>query len=288
MTVRPIAPRLDRAAELDAADPLAAFQGAFLADPEVRAYFDGNSLGRPLHATRERLAGLVDTWSSRLIRGWDEGWMTLPEAVGDRIRALTLGAGAGQVVVADSTTVVLYKLVRAGLAARRGRDEILIDDDSFPTDRFVVERVAAEFGLAVRWLRVDRHAGVEADQVAAAVGERTALVVLSHVAYRSSHLADAAAITALAHDAGALVLWDLCHSVGSVPIELDSNSPSRAGWGRRRRSTWARPVPAQHLLRRGRRRPLCAAGLHPGVTPARPDDAVRVGLPTPRRRSSRA
>jgi kynureninase len=221
MTIDAGTARRDRASALDSADPLASFRSAFLPDPHVVAYFDGNSLGRPLAATRDRLAGLVDTWSSRLIRGWDEGWMTLPETVGDRIGAVTLGAAAGQVVVADSTTVLLYKLIRAALAARPGRNEILIDDDNFPTDRFVVERIAAELGLTVRWLPVDRHGGVEVEQIAAAVGERTALLVLSHVAYRSSHLADAPAITAVAHDAGALVLWDVCHSVGSAPIELD-------------------------------------------------------------------
>ncbi|BDZ44522.1 kynureninase [Naasia aerilata] len=190
----------------------------------MRAYFDGNSLGIPLAASRDRLAGLVGTWSSRLIRAWDEEWMALPETVGDRIGALTLGAAAGQVVVGDSTTVLLYKLIRAALAARPGRDEIVIDDDNFPTDRFVVERIAAELGKTVRWLPVDRHSGVEPAQVREVAGERTALVVLSHVAYRSSHLADAAEITRIAHDAGALVLWDVCHSVGSVPIQLD-------GWG---------------------------------------------------------
>ena len=221
MTLDATTPLTDRARELDAADPLGPLRSAFLPDPDVRAYFDGNSLGRPLAATRDRLAGLVDIWSSRLIRGWDEGWMALPEEVGDRIGALTLGAAAGQTVVADSTTVVLYKLIRAAIAARPGRDEIVIDDDNLPTDRFVVERIAAELGLTVRWLRVDRHAGVEVEQVAETVGARTALVVLSHVAYRSSHLADAEAITGIAHEAGALVLWDLCHSVGSVSIELD-------------------------------------------------------------------
>ncbi|WP_210509096.1 kynureninase [Naasia sp. SYSU D00057] len=221
MTVEPRTAHVDRARELDEEDPLASFRAAFLPDPDVRAYFDGNSLGRPLTATPDRLAGLVHTWSSRLIRGWDEEWMALPETVGDRIGALTLGAAAGQTVVADSTTVVLYKLIRAAVAARPGRDEIVIDDDNFPTDRFVVERIAAEFGLTVRWVRVDRHAGVELEQVTEAVGKRTALVVVSHVAYRSSHLADAEAITAAAHEAGALVLWDLCHSVGSVPVELD-------------------------------------------------------------------
>jgi len=210
-----------RAADLDERDPLASFRAAFVVDPGVRAYFDGNSLGRPVAATRDRLAGLVDTWSSRLIRGWDEGWMTLPETVGDRIGLITLGAAAGQVVVGDSTTVLLYKLIRAALGTRGDRDEIVIDDDNFPTDRFVVERIAAELDLTVRWVTVDRHAGIEVDQVREAVSERTALVVLSQVAYRSSHLADVEAITAVVHDAGALVLWDVCHSAGSVPIELD-------------------------------------------------------------------
>jgi kynureninase len=211
-----------RAEALDGADPLAGFRTAFVPDPAVRAYFDGNSLGRPLVATHDRVTALLETWSSRLIRGWDEGWMTLPEEVGNRIGALTLGAAPGRVVVADSTTVVLYKLIRAAILARPGRDELVIDDDNFPTDRFVVARIADEFGLTVRWIPVDRAAGVETGQVAEAVGERTALVVLSHAAYRSGHLADAAAITALAHDAGALVLWDVCHSVGVVPIHLDA------------------------------------------------------------------
>ena len=221
MTARTTVAALERARALDDADPLAAFRDAFGDEPDVRAYFDGNSLGRPVLATRDRLRGLVDTWSARLIRAWDEEWMTLPEVVGDRIGALTLGAAPGQVVVGDSTTVLLYKLIRAAVRARPGRDEIVIDDDDFPTDRFVVARIADEFGLTVRWIQVDRDAGIEPAQVAAAVGDRTALVVLSHVAYRSGHLADAAGITALAHDAGALVLWDVCHSVGAVPIELD-------------------------------------------------------------------
>ncbi|MDQ4137278.1 MAG: kynureninase [Actinomycetota bacterium] len=213
---------IERAQALDASDPLAGFREAFTTEPGVRAYFDGNSLGRPVRATRDRLQSLVDTWSTRLIRGWDEGWMTLPEAVGDRIGSLTLGAAPGQVVVADSTTVLLYKLIRAAVAASPGRDEIVIDDDNFPTDRFVVARIADEFGLTVRWIDVERNAGVEIAQVADAVHDRTALVVFSHVAYRSGHLADAAGITALAHEAGALVLWDVCHSVGAVPIELDA------------------------------------------------------------------
>ncbi|MFA4841463.1 MAG: aminotransferase class V-fold PLP-dependent enzyme [Agrococcus sp.] len=212
-----------RAAELDAADPLAAHASAFVRDGDVVSYLDGNSLGRPLAALEERFASFLrHDWGSRLIRGWDEGWMRRPFDLGDRIGAL-VGAAAGQSFVGDSTTVLLYKLVRAAVDAQAGsgRTEIVIDDDSFPTDRFVAEGVAAERGLTLRWIEVDRAGGVSLEQVEAAVGERTALVLLSHVAYRSGYVADIPAITRAAHDAGALVLWDLCHSAGVIPTRLD-------------------------------------------------------------------
>jgi len=145
-----------------------------------------------------------------------------PFALGDRIAALTLGAAAGQTIVADSTTVLLYKLARAAVTLREGRDEVVVDSDNFPTDRFVLEGIAAERGLTLRWITPDPALGVTPEQVAEVVGERTALVVLSHVAYRSGYVADVPAITALAHRAGALVLWDLCHSAGVLPVSLDA------------------------------------------------------------------
>ena len=216
---------IESASQLDAADPLAGFRSRFVAadDPSVVAYLDGNSLGRPLAVTGERLAGFVaGEWGRRLIRGWDEAWLAEPVTVGDRLAEVALGAAPGQVIVADSTTVLLYKLIRAGVGARQGRDEVLIDRGNFPTDRFVMEGVAAECGLSVRYLSPPHAAGVRREDVAAALSERTALVVLSHVAYRSGFLADMAAITRLAHGAGALILWDLCHSAGVVPVELDA------------------------------------------------------------------
>lgn len=212
------------AARLDAEDPLAALRERFLPADGVVAYLDGNSLGRPLRAAAERMERFVRAdWGTRLIRGWDEGWIDRPRTLGDRIGAAALGAAPGQVVVADSTTVLLYKLARAALDERaaHGRDEIVVDTDNFPTDRYVVEGIAAERGASLRWIESDPAAGVTPEQVAAAVGPRTALVLLSHVAYRSGFLADGPAITRVAHDAGALVLWDLSHSVGSVPVELD-------------------------------------------------------------------
>ena len=213
------------ASQLDAADPLAAFRSRFVAadDPSIVAYLDGNSLGRPLAVTAERLAGFVaGAWGRGLIRSWDEAWMAEPLTVGDRLAEVALGAAPGQVTVADSTSVLLYKLIRAGLGARPGRDEVIIDRDNFPTDRFIIEGIAAECGLSVRYLSAPHDAGVRPADVAAALSERTALVVLSHVAYRSGFLADMAAITRAAHDAGALILWDLCHSAGALPVELDA------------------------------------------------------------------
>ena len=160
-------------------------------------------------------------WGSRLIRGWSEGWLELPLRVGDRIGAALLGAAAGQVAIADSTTVCLYKLASAAVAARPGRREIVTDRENFPTDRYVLESIAAAHGLAIRWIETDRSAGPTPADVAAVVGPETALVAFSHVAYRSAFVLDMPAITRVAHDAGALTLWDLCHSVGAVPVELD-------------------------------------------------------------------
>jgi kynureninase len=214
----------DRAAALDAADQLAGFRDEFIGsdDPAICAYLDGNSLGRPLRATRDRIGSFVEQiWGKRLIRAWDEGWMDDPIRIGDEIGRVALGAASGQTVVGDSTSVMLYKWIRAALASQPGRDEIIVDIGNFPTDRFVVEGIAAELGTYLQWLRAERSGGITADQVSEVVGSRTALVLLSDVAFRSGYLADVPAITALAHDHGALVLWDVCHSAGVIPQQLD-------------------------------------------------------------------
>ncbi|GAA4741129.1 aminotransferase class V-fold PLP-dependent enzyme [Amnibacterium soli] len=213
---------VDDARRLDEADPLSAFRSRFLAVPEVVAYLDGNSLGRPLDRTPEGLAGLArDRWGGRLIRGWDEGWMEEPQRLGDDLGRIVLGAGPGQTIVGDSTSVLLYKAVRAAVALRPDRDEVVLAGGDFPTDRFVLQGVADELGLRLVPLEAPHDGGVEADQVAAAVGPRTAAVVLSHVAYRSAHITDVSAVTAAAHAAGAVTVWDLSHSAGAVPLRLD-------------------------------------------------------------------
>jgi kynureninase len=214
---------VELAAALDERDPLAAFRSHFVLPEGVLAYLDGNSLGRPLTITRERLAGFVDgEWGERLIRAWDESWLERPTTVGDLIGRAVLGAAPGQTVVGDSTTVMLYKLIRAAVDARPGRDEIIADTENFPTDRFILAAIAAETGRTIRWIEPDPATGVQLAEVAALLGERTALVVLSHVAYKSAYIADLPGITAAAHRAGALVLWDLCHSAGVVEVALDA------------------------------------------------------------------
>lgn len=212
-----------RAGELDAADPLAHYRSKFIGTDTPLCYLDGNSLGRPLHRTAEDMDRFIrDAWGGRLIRGWDEEWLELPERIGDQLGRAVLGAAPGQTVIADSTTVVLYKLVHAAVsAAGEGRTEIVLDTGNFPTDRYLAEGIAGGLGLTLRWIAPDPNAGVTAEEVRDVVAPDTAVVLLSHVAYRSGYLADMPAITATVHDAGALVVWDLCHSAGSVELALD-------------------------------------------------------------------
>jgi kynureninase len=210
---------------LDAADSLATFRDHFVGsdDATIIAYLDGNSLGRPLRVTSERIGRFVEEiWGKRLIRAWDEGWMDDPVRIGDQIGRVTLGVAPGQTVVGDSTSVMLYKWIRAAIASQPNRDEIIVDIGNFPTDRFVVEGIAAELDLQPRWLKAESASGVTVEQVAEVIGPRTALIVLSDVAYRSGYLSDVPAITAAAHDHGALVLWDVCHSAGVIPQQFEN------------------------------------------------------------------
>ncbi|WP_370288021.1 kynureninase [Nocardioides sp.] len=210
-------------AQLDATDPLAAHRDLFIGSETDLVYLDGNSLGRPLRSTAERLGTFVaEEWGGRLIRGWDERWFDLPRTLGDRIGAALLGAAPGQTAVGDSTTVLLYKMVRAAVAAHPERREIVVDTDNFPTDRYIVEGVARECGLDVVWITPDHTRGVTPELLAPVLGEQTALVLVSHVAYKSGFLADGPALAELTHAAGGWLLLDLSHSTGSVPLELDA------------------------------------------------------------------
>ncbi|HEX6500062.1 MAG TPA: kynureninase [Micromonosporaceae bacterium] len=208
-----------RAHALDAADPLAGYRDRFvIPDPDL-IYLDGNSLGRLPVATRDRLREAIEVeWAADLIRGWDR-WIELAREAGDVIAGL-LGAGPGEVTLSDSTSVNLYKLASAALDARRDRRVIVTDDDNFPTDQYILQGLAAARGLELRVVKTDIDTGVALDDVVAALDDDVALVSLSHVAYRSGAVADLVGITAAAHRVGALTLWDLSHSVGSVEVGL--------------------------------------------------------------------
>jgi kynureninase len=216
------------AAALDAADPLASLRDAFVREDPELIYLDGNSLGRLPKASPERIAQVIrDEWGAELTRAWGH-WVDLPRGVGDLIGSALVGAAEGQVLVSDSTTVNLYKLAAAALDARPDRTVIVTDDDNFPTDRYVLEGLAAQRGLELRVLHTDIDDGLDLDVLRDAVDEGTALVCLSHVAYRSGALVDMAAVNEIVHRTGALVLWDLCHAAGSVPVRLDATGADLA------------------------------------------------------------
>ncbi|MGI8888228.1 MAG: kynureninase [Nocardioidaceae bacterium] len=214
---------IDRSAaqRLDADDPLAGYRDLFVIDDETLIYLDGNSLGRLPIASRERVRQVLeDEWGRRLIRSWSESWVDLPTRVGNLIGQELLGADLGDVIVGDSTTVSLYKAIAASLAARPDRRAIVIERDNFPTDRYVVESFAAQLNLEIRWIDEAGADGIQESDLAQVLDEQVALVVLSQVDYRSAALVDMAGLTAQAHSVGALTVWDLCHSVGAVPIDL--------------------------------------------------------------------
>lgn len=209
----------DFARALDTADPLRPYRDRFVyADDTI--YLDGNSLGRLPKGTPARLQEVIgDQWGRNLIRSWPQ-WMEFATAVGDRLGREVLGVDDGQVAISDSTTVNLYKLINAALDLRPGRGTVLIEKDNFPTDLYVVQGIARARGITCVYLDSDIDHGVDISLVTESLSDDVALVVLSHVAYRSGALADMVSITAAVHEAGALMLWDLCHSAGSVRIPL--------------------------------------------------------------------
>jgi kynureninase len=207
---------------LDAEHPLAEFRDRFLLSQPDRIYLDGNSLGRVPRATVERLTAAVrDEWGGALVEGWD-AWIDLPTTVGDRLARAALGAAPGQVVVADSTTVNLYGVAGAALAAAPpARRVVVADTGNFATDRYVLQGLAHATGGEVRWVDVDRVDGPTLDTVTPALGADVALLCLSAVSFTSGALADVEALTAAAHGQGAVALWDLSHAAGAVPLDLD-------------------------------------------------------------------
>jgi kynureninase len=206
---------LDEAQALDAADPLAFVRERFTI-PEDLIYLDGNSLGALPAAAADRIDSVVRSqWGEDLIAGWTKhGWIDAPLAVAAKLAPI-IGAGPQQLLIADSTSVCLFKLLAAAVRTRPGRRVILTQEGNFPTDLYVAEGLAEMLGLELR--------RVAADDIADSIDESMAVVTLTHVNYRSSARHDMAAINAAAHAAGALVVWDLSHSAGAIELRLDDD-----------------------------------------------------------------
>ena len=241
---------LDEARALDAADPFAAHRTRF-AIPDGMIYLDGNSLGALPRATMDASRDTVERqWGERLIRSWGEGWMAAPGRIGAKI-ALLIGAKANEVIVADSTSTNLFKLIVAALRHDPSRTVVVSETGNFPTDLHIAEgAVACVPGATLK--RVSR------DRLAEAIDDDTALVLLTHVHYKTAERFDMAAWTGHAHDVGALVCWDLSHSAGAVQIDMGEadcavgcgykflnggpGAPAYLMVAERHQATWANPI----------------------------------------------
>jgi len=209
----------EQALALDAADRLAPLREQFVL-PEGVIYLDGNSLGALPKAAEARVRSVIaEEWGQRLIASWNTaGWIDMPRRIGDQIARL-LGVGAGEVAVADSTSVNLFKVLSAALRIASQRDPsrraVVSERSNFPTDLYIAQSLAAQFGCELRLLDADKlDAGIDAD---------VAVVLLTHVNYRTGAMHDMAAVSRRAHDVGALIIWDLAHSAGAVPLALQAD-----------------------------------------------------------------
>jgi kynureninase len=213
---------IDRAAcaARDAADPLAPMRQRFVI-PDGLVYLDGNSLGALPVQTPGRLAAVVEgEWGQGLVRSWlDAQWMEAPERVGSKL-ARMIGAAPNEVVVAESTSVCLFKLVCAALAMQPGRSVVLTEEENFHTDLYVAASAARLCGGSVEV--------VPRERLLDALDERVAVLMLTHVDYRTGFMHDMRTLSSAAHDAGALALWDLCHSVAAVPLNINADGADMA------------------------------------------------------------
>ena len=225
-------PSHDFSQQLDSQDPLASFREQFvITDPHL-IYLDGNSLGRMPKTAAARARQIVEEeWGSDLIRGWNKGWWEAPSRVGDKIGQV-IGAAPGQVIVCDTVSINLFKLATSALTLQPDKTKIITDTFNFPSDLYILQGITnllALSGAAAKTKRyetlyipaTDNDITPDLAQLESTIDENTALVTLSHVTFKSGYIYDMRHITELAHAKGALVLWDLSHSVGSVPIALD-------------------------------------------------------------------
>ncbi len=214
----------DFALQLDAQDKLVSFKEAFVIPDPSLVYFDGNSLGMMPKSAQAKSRQIVDEqWGRELIRGWNKGWWDAPSRIGDKIGQI-IGAAAGQTLIGDTVSINLFKLATAALTFQPNRTRIITDSFNFPSDLYVLQGIKQTLGNRHEIVRIgsnDNDLTPDLAALEAAIDENTALVTLSHVVFKSGFMYDMQRITELAHKKGALVLWDLSHSVGSVPVHLD-------------------------------------------------------------------
>ena len=212
------------ATELDASDPLHDFRDRFIIKDPSMIYLDGNSLGRLPQDTTGHLDRTVqEQWGERLVKSWNEGWYLQSSRLGKKI-AQIIGAHPDEVIVSDSTSVNLYKLAYGALKLKAERSDIISDDMNFPSDLYILQGLIRQFGNRHTLRLIKSADGISSDMtdLLRLINRQTALVSLSHVTFKSSYMYDMAKVTELAHMHGSLVLWDLSHSVGAVPVSLKS------------------------------------------------------------------
>lgn len=211
----PALPDRVRCEAMDAADPLSRFRDQFLI-PEGMIYLDGNSLGAMPRAAPARAGDVVTReWGADLIKSWNSaGWFDLPVKLGDKLASL-IGADAGEVLVCDSTSQNLFKVLSVAVSMRPDRSVLILEGSNFPTNNYIAQGVAAATGgrVQVRFC--------EKGEILAAIDEHTVAVAITHVHFKTGHIHDMAAISARAHELGALAIWDLCHSAGAMPVDLN-------------------------------------------------------------------
>ncbi len=214
--------KIELAQQLDQQDDLAAFRNAFVIDDPDLIYLDGNSLGRlPRRSVQFMRDAIEEAWGKRLIRGWNDGWINSPTQLGTKIARL-IGAEADEVLVTEATSINLFKLVVAALQAQSDRSGIVSDVFNFPSDLYILQGVIDLLGKGhqLRLISSEDSISISSQAVRESIDHDTALVCLTHVAFKSAFMYDMARVTDLAHKAGALMLWDLSHSVGAVPLNL--------------------------------------------------------------------
>jgi kynureninase len=225
-----LAAAYNEALALDEIDELSGYRSKFFSGDEKLIYLDGNSLGRlPAEAKAIIEHSVSIEWGERLIRSWNEDWFTKNRELGDKIARIA-GASEGEVIVTDTTSVNLYKLAHAALKFKTGRTRIVTDELNFPSDLYILQGLVKEFGEGYELSVVSSRDGMTIDtgDLKEVIDDNTALVSLSHVAFKSAFRYNMKEITSLAHEKGAMILWDLSHSIGAVPGELNESNADLA------------------------------------------------------------